>query len=124
MRSIKLKWLRPEEPNGKITDYKIYYVKNIEQNLLRKETCNMRYVEGTKTSRELENLTENQTYYFKVCAMTRKGEGNCTNVVNASTSKGKDMRGRKQVVIRNSNWLETCFVKMKNMCRSFDRFSI
>ena len=91
VRSIKLKWSRPDKPNGKITDYKIYYVKDIEQNLHKKNTHNIHHVEGTQTSHEFENLTENRTYYFEVCAKTRKGEGNCTKTATASTSKGEDV---------------------------------
>ena len=85
VRSIKLTWSKPDEPNGKITYYKIYYAQknNIEN------TYNIHHVEGTRTSYELENLTENRTYNFKISAKTSKGEGDCTDEVMASTSKGE-----------------------------------
>jgi hypothetical protein len=84
-----LKWYIPDEPNGRITNYRIYYAKNLERNLHNKDTQNIHTVEGKETSHEFENLTENRTYYFRVCAKTSKGQGNCTNVVRASTSKGE-----------------------------------
>jgi hypothetical protein len=82
VRSIKLTWSKPDEPNGRITDYYIYYFGNINK-------INTYHAEGTGTSHEFENLTENRTYYFKICAKTSKGAGNYTDFVMASTSKGK-----------------------------------
>lgn len=81
VRSIKLTWSKPDEPNGRITDYYIYYFGNINK-------INTYHAEGTGTSHEFENLTENRTYYFKICAKTSKGAGNYTDFVMASTSKG------------------------------------
>ena len=87
VRSVRLTWSPPDQPNGKITYYKIYYVKNNED-LDKEDTYNIHHVDGTRTSHEFDNLTENRTYYFWVCAKTSKGEGNCTAKTMTSTSKG------------------------------------
>lgn len=88
VHSIKLKWSKPDKPNGKIIRYKVYYTTNIDDRH-KKNDYNTIHVEGTRTSHEFEKLKENRTYYFRICAKTSKGEGNCTDEVMATTSRGK-----------------------------------
>ncbi|XP_028412686.1 Down syndrome cell adhesion molecule-like protein 1 homolog isoform X2 [Dendronephthya gigantea] len=87
VHSIKLTWSKPDEPNGRIIHYKVYYVTN-DDGHHKQSNYNIIHVDGTRTSHEFEKLKENRTYYFRVCAKTSKGEGNCTEDVMATTSRG------------------------------------
>lgn len=82
VKSIKLDWKKPDYPNGIIIAYQIYVRREEEAyNIYETE-------DGKRTSYEFDTMTENQTYYFWICAKTKVGRGNCTDIVVASTSEG------------------------------------
>ncbi len=80
-KQVNLSWSPPEDTvTDRIIHYKIY------RGLSRGDLTYHHSVEGDITSYTDDNVTGGQTYYYKVSAVTETGEGNLTDVVNATPS--------------------------------------
>ncbi|RUS68771.1 hypothetical protein EGW08_023467, partial [Elysia chlorotica] len=70
--AISLSWQPPLRPNGRITDYLIYYTTDLHAEDI---VWPVEGVEGSSLTTLIDNLTPDTTYYFKVQARNAKGKG-------------------------------------------------
>ncbi|KAL5275409.1 CHL1 family protein [Megaselia abdita] len=71
-----LKWLKPLNPNGKLTGYKIYYSEVIGGTSLGEQRERDPHIDDPRTSvTKLAGLKPNTKYRISITATTKKGEG-------------------------------------------------
>lgn len=64
-------WDEPEEANGQITGYRVYYTTDPSQHVNQWE----KQIVRTSNFLTIPSLTPNKTYYIKVLAFTSVGDG-------------------------------------------------
>ncbi|KTG32345.1 hypothetical protein cypCar_00026290, partial [Cyprinus carpio] len=90
-RTIIVNWQPPSEANGKITGYIIYYSTDVNAEV---HDWVIEPVVGNRLTHQIQELTLDTTYYFKIQARNSKGMGPMSDAVQFRTPKGKaDMSG-------------------------------
>ncbi|XP_075713847.1 neogenin isoform X3 [Rhinoderma darwinii] len=83
-RTIIVNWQPPSEANGKITGYIIYYSTDVHTELL---DWVIEPVVGNRLTHQIQELTLDTTYYFKIQARNSKGMGPLSEAVAFRTPK-------------------------------------
>uniref|UniRef100_T1IT69 Down syndrome cell adhesion molecule-like protein Dscam2 n=1 Tax=Strigamia maritima TaxID=126957 RepID=T1IT69_STRMM len=88
-KSVLVAWKYPENPNGAISKYTIYF-KNDDDN----EVVNQHTVNGNTTFHEITSLNHDANYEFWVTAATTMGEGPRIAAFNSAivTTEDKDIK--------------------------------
>uniref|UniRef100_A0A3B3BJN3 Neogenin 1b n=1 Tax=Oryzias melastigma TaxID=30732 RepID=A0A3B3BJN3_ORYME len=101
-RTIIVNWQPPSEANGKITGYIIYYSTDVNAEV---HDWVIEPVVGNRLTHQIQELTLDTTYYFKIQARNSKGMGPMSDAVLFRTPKGKLQRltvtGRKHTFGEN-----------------------
>uniref|UniRef100_A0A9J7XFL9 Neogenin 1 n=1 Tax=Cyprinus carpio carpio TaxID=630221 RepID=A0A9J7XFL9_CYPCA len=87
-RIININWQPPTEANGKITGYIIYYSTDVNAEV---HDWVVEPVVGNRLTHQIQGLTLDTTYYFKIQARNSKGMGPMSDAVQFRTPKGKYM---------------------------------
>uniref|UniRef100_A0A3B3SLI3 Neogenin 1 n=1 Tax=Paramormyrops kingsleyae TaxID=1676925 RepID=A0A3B3SLI3_9TELE len=85
-RTIIINWQPPTEANGKITGYIIYYSTDVNAEV---HDWVIEPVVGNRLTHQIQELTLDTTYYFKIQARNSKGMGPMSEAVQFRTPKGK-----------------------------------
>uniref|UniRef100_A0A672QY00 Neogenin 1a n=1 Tax=Sinocyclocheilus grahami TaxID=75366 RepID=A0A672QY00_SINGR len=85
-RTIIVNWQPPSEANGKITGYIIYYSTDVNAEV---HDWVIEPVVGNRLTHQIQDLTLDTTYYFKIQARNSKGMGPMSDAVQFRTPKGK-----------------------------------
>uniref|UniRef100_A0A8C1BBZ6 Neogenin 1a n=1 Tax=Cyprinus carpio carpio TaxID=630221 RepID=A0A8C1BBZ6_CYPCA len=85
-RTIIVNWQPPSEANGKITGYIIYYSTDVNAEV---HDWVIEPVVGNRLTHQIQELTLDTTYYFKIQARNSKGMGPMSDAVQFRTPKGK-----------------------------------
>uniref|UniRef100_A0A8C1SQR7 Neogenin 1 n=1 Tax=Cyprinus carpio TaxID=7962 RepID=A0A8C1SQR7_CYPCA len=85
-RIININWQPPTEANGKITGYIIYYSTDVNAEV---HDWVVEPVVGNRLTHQIQGLTLDTTYYFKIQARNSKGMGPMSDAVQFRTPKGK-----------------------------------
>uniref|UniRef100_A0A8C1RD51 Neogenin 1a n=1 Tax=Cyprinus carpio TaxID=7962 RepID=A0A8C1RD51_CYPCA len=85
-RTIIVNWQPPSEANGKITGYIIYYSTDVNAEV---HDWVIEPVVGNRLTHQIQELTLDTTYYFKIQARNSKGMGPMSEAVQFRTPKGK-----------------------------------
>uniref|UniRef100_A0A452IJ24 Fibronectin type-III domain-containing protein n=1 Tax=Gopherus agassizii TaxID=38772 RepID=A0A452IJ24_9SAUR len=93
-RTIIVNWQPPSEANGKITGYIIYYSTDVNAEI---HDWVIEPVVGNRLTHQIQELTLDTPYYFKIQARNSKGMGPMSEAVQFRTPKGK-------VSCMKSNW--------------------
>uniref|UniRef100_A0A3Q2ZEQ5 Neogenin 1a n=1 Tax=Kryptolebias marmoratus TaxID=37003 RepID=A0A3Q2ZEQ5_KRYMA len=98
-RTIIVNWQPPSEANGKITGYIIYYSTDVNAVV---HDWVIEPVVGNRLTHQIQDLTLDTTYYFKIQARNSKGMGPMSEAVQFRTPKSKfppwaDMEGKTGV---------------------------
>nr|CAB3264297.1 neogenin-like [Phallusia mammillata] len=88
--SVQLNWQPPEEPNGELTGYLIFYTTD-PNNQLGKWVIET--VIGDQLSKEINDLTRNTHYYFKALARNSVGTGPYSKIVEYITGSTQKEEG-------------------------------
>ncbi|XP_053320986.1 neogenin isoform X8 [Spea bombifrons] len=90
-RTIIVNWQPPSEANGKITGYIIYYSTDVQAEL---HDWVIEPVVGNRLTHQIQELTLDTPYYFKIQARNSKGMGPMSEAVLFRTPKasGKGVR--------------------------------
>uniref|UniRef100_A0A672QX84 Neogenin 1a n=1 Tax=Sinocyclocheilus grahami TaxID=75366 RepID=A0A672QX84_SINGR len=91
-RTIIVNWQPPSEANGKITGYIIYYSTDVNAEV---HDWVIEPVVGNRLTHQIQDLTLDTTYYFKIQARNSKGMGPMSDAVQFRTPKGKPAHSRK-----------------------------
>ncbi|GCB66602.1 hypothetical protein scyTo_0013594, partial [Scyliorhinus torazame] len=83
-RTIIVNWQPPSEANGKITGYIIYYSTDITAEI---HDWVIEPVVGDRLTHQIQDLTLDTTYYFKIQARNSKGMGPLSDFVQFRTPK-------------------------------------
>ncbi|XP_074477892.1 neogenin 1a isoform X4 [Sebastes fasciatus] len=83
-RTIIVNWQPPSEANGKITGYIIYYSTDVNAEI---HDWVIEPVVGNRLTNQIQELTLDTTYYFKIQARTSKGMGPLSDAVHFRTPK-------------------------------------
>ncbi|XP_032870989.1 neogenin isoform X4 [Amblyraja radiata] len=83
-RTIIVNWQPPSEANGKITGYIIYYSTDINAEI---HDWVIEPVVGDRLTHQIQDLTLDTTYYFKIQARNSKGMGPLSEFVHFRTPK-------------------------------------
>ncbi|KAG7482809.1 neogenin isoform X9 [Solea senegalensis] len=83
-RTIIVNWQPPSEANGKITGYIIYYSTDVNAEV---HDWVIEPVVGNRLTHQIQDLTLDTTYYFKIQARNSKGMGPMSDAVNFRTPK-------------------------------------
>ncbi|XP_062254822.1 neogenin 1a isoform X7 [Platichthys flesus] len=83
-RTIIVNWQPPSEANGKITGYIIYYSTDVNAEV---HDWVIEPVVGNRLTHQIQDLTLDTTYYFKIQARNSKGMGPMSEAVNFRTPK-------------------------------------
>uniref|UniRef100_A0A665W7Z1 Neogenin 1b n=1 Tax=Echeneis naucrates TaxID=173247 RepID=A0A665W7Z1_ECHNA len=83
-RTIIVNWQPPSEANGKITGYIIYYSTDVNAEV---HDWVIEPVVGNRLTHQIQELTLDTTYYFKIQARNSKGMGPMSEAVNFRTPK-------------------------------------
>ncbi|KAL8197144.1 UNVERIFIED_CONTAM: putative aminophospholipid-translocase, partial [Gekko kuhli] len=84
-RTIIVNWQPPSEANGKITGYIIYYSTDINAEI---HDWVIEPVVGNRLTHQIQELTLDTAYYFKIQARNSKGMGPMSEAVQFRTPKG------------------------------------
>uniref|UniRef100_A0A8C1LEY8 Neogenin 1a n=1 Tax=Cyprinus carpio TaxID=7962 RepID=A0A8C1LEY8_CYPCA len=90
-RTIIVNWQPPSEANGKITGYIIYYSTDVNAEV---HDWVIEPVVGNRLTHQIQELTLDTTYYFKIQARNSKGMGPMSDAVQFRTPKGKPAHSR------------------------------
>uniref|UniRef100_W5LIV1 Neogenin 1 n=1 Tax=Astyanax mexicanus TaxID=7994 RepID=W5LIV1_ASTMX len=85
-RTININWQPPTEANGKITGYIIYYSTDVNTEV---HDWVVEPVMGNRLTHQIQELTLDTTYYFKIQARNSKGMGPLSDTVQFRTLKGE-----------------------------------
>uniref|UniRef100_A0A674IVK8 Neogenin n=1 Tax=Terrapene triunguis TaxID=2587831 RepID=A0A674IVK8_9SAUR len=85
-RTIIVNWQPPSEANGKITGYIIYYSTDVNAEI---HDWVIEPVVGNRLTHQIQELTLDTPYYFKIQARNSKGMGPMSEAVQFRTPKGK-----------------------------------
>ncbi|KAJ8417141.1 hypothetical protein AAFF_G00283680 [Aldrovandia affinis] len=83
-RTIIVNWQPPSEANGKITGYIIYYSTDVNAEV---HDWVIEPVVGNRLTHQIQDLTLDTTYYFKIQARNSKGMGPMSDAVHFRTPK-------------------------------------
>ncbi|KAI3376917.1 hypothetical protein L3Q82_000166 [Scortum barcoo] len=83
-RTIIVNWQPPSEANGKITGYIIYYSTDVNAEV---HDWVIEPVVGNRLTHQIQELTLDTTYYFKIQARNSKGMGPMSEAVHFRTPK-------------------------------------
>ncbi|XP_032379252.1 neogenin 1a isoform X12 [Etheostoma spectabile] len=83
-RTIIVNWQPPSEANGKITGYIIYYSTDVNAEV---HDWVIEPVVGNRLTHQIQDLTLDTTYYFKIQARNSKGMGPMSEAVHFRTPK-------------------------------------
>uniref|UniRef100_A0A671QUY2 Neogenin-like n=1 Tax=Sinocyclocheilus anshuiensis TaxID=1608454 RepID=A0A671QUY2_9TELE len=83
-RTIIVNWQPPSEANGKITGYIIYYSTDVNAEV---HDWVIEPVVGNRLTHQIQDLTLDTTYYFKIQARNSKGMGPMSDAVQFRTPK-------------------------------------
>uniref|UniRef100_A0A673NGE7 Neogenin 1a n=2 Tax=Sinocyclocheilus rhinocerous TaxID=307959 RepID=A0A673NGE7_9TELE len=83
-RTIIVNWQPPSEANGKITGYIIYYSTDVNAEV---HDWVIEPVVGNRLTHQIQELTLDTTYYFKIQARNSKGMGPMSDAVQFRTPK-------------------------------------
>uniref|UniRef100_A0A8B9RHD4 Neogenin 1b n=1 Tax=Astyanax mexicanus TaxID=7994 RepID=A0A8B9RHD4_ASTMX len=84
-RTININWQPPTEANGKITGYIIYYSTDVNTEV---HDWVVEPVMGNRLTHQIQELTLDTMYYFKIQARNSKGMGPLSDTVQFRTLKG------------------------------------
>uniref|UniRef100_A0A672LB65 Neogenin-like n=1 Tax=Sinocyclocheilus grahami TaxID=75366 RepID=A0A672LB65_SINGR len=84
-RTIIINWQPPSEANGKITGYIIYYSTDVNAEV---HDWVIEPVVGNRLTHQIQDLTLDTTYYFKIQARNSKGMGPMSDAAQFRTPKG------------------------------------
>uniref|UniRef100_A0A8C9YV26 Neogenin 1a n=1 Tax=Sander lucioperca TaxID=283035 RepID=A0A8C9YV26_SANLU len=87
-RTIIVNWQPPSEANGKITGYIIYYSTDVNAEV---HDWVIEPVVGNRLTHQIQDLTLDTTYYFKIQARNSKGMGPMSEAVHFRTPKSKSL---------------------------------
>ncbi|XP_030630781.1 neogenin [Chanos chanos] len=85
-RTININWQPPSEANGKITGYIIYYSTDVNAEV---HDWVIEPVVGNRLTHQIQELTLDTTYYFKIQARNSKGMGPMSEAVQFRTPKAE-----------------------------------
>ncbi|TSK13442.1 Neogenin [Bagarius yarrelli] len=85
-RSININWQPPSEANGKITGYIIYYGTDANAEV---HDWVVEPVMGNRLTHQIQELTLDTNYYFKIQARNSKGMGPLSDTVHFRTPKAE-----------------------------------
>ncbi|XP_053092525.1 neogenin isoform X6 [Pangasianodon hypophthalmus] len=85
-RTININWQPPSEANGKITGYIIYYSTDVNAEV---HDWVVEPVMGNRLTHQIQELTLDTTYYFKIQARNSKGMGPLSDTVHFRTPKAE-----------------------------------
>ncbi|XP_060770506.1 neogenin isoform X3 [Neoarius graeffei] len=85
-RTININWQPPSEANGKITGYIIYYSTDANAEV---HDWVVEPVMGNRLTHQIQELTLDTTYYFKIQARNSKGMGPLSDTVHFRTPKAE-----------------------------------
>ncbi|XP_035251676.1 neogenin isoform X7 [Anguilla anguilla] len=85
-RTIIVNWQPPSEANGKITGYIIYYSTDVNAEV---HDWVIEPVVGNRLTHQIQELTLDTTYYFKIQARNSKGMGPMSDAVHFRTPKAE-----------------------------------
>uniref|UniRef100_A0A3P9AKM5 Neogenin 1b n=1 Tax=Esox lucius TaxID=8010 RepID=A0A3P9AKM5_ESOLU len=88
-RTIIVNWQPPSEANGKITGYIIYYSTDVNAEV---HDWVIEPVVGNRLTHQIQDLTLDTTYYFKIQARNSKGMGPMSEAVHFRTPKSKSVK--------------------------------
>lgn len=91
-RTIIVNWQPPSEANGKITGYIIYYSTDVQAEL---HDWVIEPVVGNRLTHQIQELTLDTPYYFKIQARNSKGMGPMSEAVPFRTPKGVTGKGSR-----------------------------
>uniref|UniRef100_A0A672LBM0 Neogenin-like n=1 Tax=Sinocyclocheilus grahami TaxID=75366 RepID=A0A672LBM0_SINGR len=83
-RTIIINWQPPSEANGKITGYIIYYSTDVNAEV---HDWVIEPVVGNRLTHQIQDLTLDTTYYFKIQARNSKGMGPMSDAAQFRTPK-------------------------------------
>uniref|UniRef100_A0A8C0DWM2 Neogenin n=1 Tax=Balaenoptera musculus TaxID=9771 RepID=A0A8C0DWM2_BALMU len=86
-RTIIVNWQPPSEANGKITGYIIYYSTDVNAEI---HDWVIEPVVGNRLTHQIQELTLDTPYYFKIQARNSKGMGPMSEAVQFRTPKGSN----------------------------------
>ncbi|XP_037550385.1 neogenin 1a [Nematolebias whitei] len=87
-RTIIVNWQPPSEANGKITGYIIYYSTDVNAVV---HDWVIEPVVGNRLTHQIQDLTLDTTYYFKIQARNSKGMGPMSEAVQFRTPKTSNL---------------------------------
>ncbi|XP_044135772.1 neogenin isoform X3 [Bufo gargarizans] len=90
-RTIIVNWQPPSEANGKITGYIIYYSTDVQAEL---HDWVIEPVVGNRLTHQIQELTLDTPYYFKIQARNSKGMGPMSEAVPFRTPKASGVTGK------------------------------
>ncbi|XP_047592651.1 neogenin isoform X8 [Lutra lutra] len=90
-RTIIVNWQPPSEANGKITGYIIYYSTDVNAEL---HDWVIEPVVGNRLTHQIQELTLDTPYYFKIQARNSKGMGPMSEAVQFRTPKASGSAGK------------------------------
>ncbi|KAM4676110.1 neogenin isoform 3-T3 [Discoglossus pictus] len=90
-RTIIINWQPPSEANGKITGYIIYYSTDAQADL---HDWVIEPVVGNRLTHQIQELTLDTPYYFKIQARNSKGMGPMSEAVLFRTPKASGVSGK------------------------------
>ncbi|XP_072258223.1 neogenin isoform X6 [Pyxicephalus adspersus] len=90
-RTIIVNWQPPSEANGKITGYIIYYSTDVHAEL---HDWVIEPVVGNRLTHQIQELTLDTPYYFKIQARNSKGMGPMSEAVLFRTPKASGVSGK------------------------------
>ncbi|KAI4874309.1 hypothetical protein NFI96_001224 [Prochilodus magdalenae] len=85
-RTININWQPPTEANGKITGYIIYYSTDVNAEV---HDWVVEPVMGNRLTHQIQELTLDTSYYFKIQARNSKGMGPLSDTVQFRTPKAE-----------------------------------
>ncbi|XP_043349181.1 neogenin isoform X27 [Dermochelys coriacea] len=95
-RTIIVNWQPPSEANGKITGYIIYYSTDVNAEI---HDWVIEPVVGNRLTHQIQELTLDTPYYFKIQARNSKGMGPMSEAVQFRTPKGSAGKGSRPLDI-------------------------
>ncbi|XP_053933984.1 neogenin isoform X2 [Cuculus canorus] len=90
-RTIIINWQPPSEANGKITGYIIYYSTDVNAEI---HDWVIEPVVGNRLTHQIQELTLDTPYYFKIQARNSKGMGPMSEAVQFRTPKASGSAGK------------------------------
>ncbi|XP_063782551.1 neogenin isoform X11 [Pseudophryne corroboree] len=99
-RTIIVNWQPPSEANGKITGYIIYYSTDVQAEL---HDWVIEPVVGNRLTHQIQELTLDTPYYFKIQARNSKGMGPMSEAVLFRTPKASGVSGKGRSSDMGSN---------------------